>query len=51
MNDDVKLIITGTFAIITLAWVVTHASDIGTISTQGASAYATATAAILPKNT
>ena len=49
MSDDVKLIITGTFALAALAWVATHADKLGTLSQAFAGSYGTAVAALYPK--
>ena len=48
MNDDLKLVITSTFGIVVLAWVLTHASQVDTVTKAGASAYATAVGALRP---
>ncbi len=50
MSDDWKLIITGTFAIIALAWVATNAGPLGTFTQSAASAYGTATKSLLPSS-
>ena len=43
-----KLIITGTFAIVTLAWVLTHADGVASITTALATNYSTAVGALKP---
>jgi hypothetical protein len=48
MSDDVKMIITGTFAILTLAWVLTNASAVQSVTGSAASAYSTAVSALRP---
>lgn len=50
MSDDVKLIITGTFGVIVLAWVLTHASQVGDVTTSLASGYSKAVGALQPTN-
>ena len=48
MSDDVKLIITGTFGIVALAWVATHASDLGNLTSSLAGSYGTAVKSLRP---
>ncbi len=48
MSDDVKMVITGTFAILTLAWVLTNASAVQSVTGSAASAYSTAVGALRP---
>ena len=48
MSDDVKLIITGTFAIAALAWVVTNASKVGSLTQSLGNAYGSAVKALRP---
>lgn len=49
MSNDVKLILTGTFAIIALAWILTHASDVSGVTNSLAGGYATAVKALQPQ--
>ena len=48
MNDDAKLVITSTFGIVVLAWVLLNATNVNSITQGGATAYSTAVKAILP---
>jgi hypothetical protein len=48
MSDDVKMVISGTFAILTLAWVLTNASAVQSVTGAAASSYATAVGALKP---
>lgn len=50
MSDDVKLVITSTFGIVILAWVVLNASNVNSITQGSAAAYSTAVKSILPAN-
>lgn len=50
MSDDVKLIITGTFAIATLAWVVLNADKVANLTNALAGNYQTAVKALLPSS-
>jgi hypothetical protein len=48
MSDDVKLIITSTFGVIVLAWVLIHSTDVNSITTNSATAYGKAVGSLLP---
>jgi hypothetical protein len=48
VSDDVKLVITGTFGLLTFAWVLMNASAVNTVTTSIASSYSTAVGALRP---
>lgn len=48
MSDDVKLIIVGTFVIVGLAWVATHASELGGFTQSLGTTYASGVNALKP---
>ena len=48
MTDDVKLIITSTFGVIVLAWVLIHADGVQKVTGAGADAYSKAVGALKP---
>jgi hypothetical protein len=48
MSDDVKLLITGTFGIIAVIWVITNADNVGNLTQKLAGAYGTAVGSLRP---
>ncbi len=48
MNDDVKMVITSTFAIIALGWVLVRSADVNKVTTGLATSYSTAVSALTP---
>lgn len=48
MNDDVKLVITSTFGVIVLAWVILNATNVNQITGGAADAYSKAVGALKP---
>ena len=50
MSDTVAKIIEGTFAVLILMWVLTHASEFGQVTSSLGSAYAQGVGVLKPSN-
>lgn len=48
MNENVQRFIEGTFTVLILAWVLTHANEFGTVASSIGSAYTQAVNALKP---
>lgn len=51
MSEDVQRIIEGTFVVIILAWVLTHATEFGQVATSVGNVYTQGVQALIPTGT